>query len=181
MSLTVAESAAGIAGRIVVVRGQRVLLDTDLAALFGVTTSSFNQSVRRNRRRFPLDFMFRVTTAEWASLRSQFVILDRGRGQYRKYAPVAFTEHGALMAATILNSPRAVEMTVYIVRAFVKLREILSTNADLAQKLAELEKSIATLDARSRRQFAEVYSAIRALMTQPERPSKPIGFTAPIR
>jgi hypothetical protein len=85
------------------------------------------------------------------------------------------------MAATILNSPRAVEMTVYIVRAFVKLREVLSTNVELARKLTELEKSIATLDARSRRQFAEVYAAIRALMTEPERPSKPIGFTAPIR
>jgi hypothetical protein len=181
MSLPVAESAAGIARRIVIVRRQRVLLDSDLAALFGVTTSAFNQSVRRNRRRFPDDFMFRVTAGEWVSLRSQFVILDRGRGRYRKYLPVAFTEHGALMAATILNSPRAVEMTVYIVRAFVKLREVLSTNVELARKLTELEKSIATLDARSRRQFAEVYAAIRALMTEPERPSKPIGFTAPIR
>jgi len=180
MSQPLAESAAGIARRIVVARGQRVLLDSDLAALFAVTTSAFNQSVKRNRRRFPPDFMFRVTIAEWASLRSQIVILEKGRGRYSKYPPLAFTEHGALMAATILNSPRAVEMTVYIVRAFVKLREILSTNAGLAQKLAELEKSISTLDARSRRQFAEVYAAIRALITQPERPSKPIGFTASI-
>jgi hypothetical protein len=181
MTSQAAESAAVIARKIVIVRNQRALLDSDLAALFGVTTSAFNQSVRRNRRRFPADFMFRLTADEWASLRSQIVILDGGRGRYRKYLPVAFTEHGAIMAATILNSTRAVEMTVYVVRAFVKLRELLTSNTELARKLEELEKSIGVLDARTRRQFEEVYQAIRALMRQPDPPSKPIGFTAPIR
>lgn len=94
--------------------------------------------------------------------------------------PLAFTEHGAIMAATILNSPRAVEMTVYVVRAFVKLRELLASNTELARKLEALEKSVATLDVRTRRQFEEVYSAIRALMTPPGVKSRPIGFTAKI-
>jgi hypothetical protein len=92
--------------------------------------------------------------------------------------PLAFTEHGAIMAATVLNSPRAVEMSVYVVRAFVKLREVLASNTELARKLMELEKSVATLDARTRKQFEEVYAAIRALMTPPTLKSRPIGFTA---
>ncbi len=93
---------------------------------------------------------------------------------------MAFTEHGAIMAATVLNSPRAVEMTVYVVRAFLKLRELLASNVDLARKLAELEKSVTSLDARTRRQFEEVYAAILALTRQPDPPSRPIGFTAPV-
>jgi ORF6N domain len=107
---------------ILVFRGQRVLLDAELAALYGVTTKRFNEQVRRNRERFPEDFMFQLTPEESASLRSQFATLEGGRGQHRKYLPYAFTEHGAIMAATILNSPQAVEMSVYVVRAFVQLR-----------------------------------------------------------
>lgn len=167
-----------IAERIVVLRGQRVLLDTDLAALYGVKTKAFNQAVRRNRTRFPADFMLEITAKEWTSLRSQFVTLESSRGQHRKYPPLAFTEHGAIMAATVLNSPRAVEMSVYVVRAFVKLREVLTSNTELARKLEALEKSVATLDARTRRQFEEVYAAIRALMTPAPAKSRPIGFTA---
>jgi hypothetical protein len=136
--------------------------------------------VRRNQRRFPADFLLEITTEEWASLRSQIVILDKGRGRYSKFPPLAFTEHGAMMVATVLNSPRAVEMSVYVVRAFVKLRELLASNAGLSRKLEALEKSVATLDARTRRQFEEVYGAIRALMTPPGVKSKPIGFTAKI-
>jgi phage regulator Rha-like protein len=113
---------------------------------------------------FPPDFVVQLTEAEAASLRSQIATLKTGRGQHRKYTPLAFTEHGAIMAATILNSPRAVEMSVYVVRAFVKLREVLASHAELARKLETLEKSVASLDANTRRQFEEVYGAILSLM-----------------
>ena len=169
--------SAGIAERILVLRGQRVLLDADLAALYGVTPKRLNEQVRRNRARFPVDFMFQLDINELRSLRSQFATLNRGRGRHRKYVPTAFTEHGAIMAATVLNSPRAVEMSVYVVRAFVKLRQALASNTELARKLEALEKSVATLDARTRRQFEEVYAAIRALMAPPAVKSRPIGFT----
>jgi ORF6N domain-containing protein len=118
--------------RIFVVRGQRVLLDSDLADLAeldGVKTLRLNEQVRRNADRFPDDFLLRLTNQEVASIRSHFAILKSGRGQHRKYPPLAFTEHGAVMAATILSSPRAAAMSVYIVRAFVRLRSMLETNA----------------------------------------------------
>jgi hypothetical protein len=108
-----------IAQSILILRGQRVLLDSELAARYGVTTKRFNEQVKRNLDRFPADFMFQIAVAESASLRSHFATLETGRGQHRKYLPYAFTEHGAIMAAMILNSPRAVEMSVYVVRAFV--------------------------------------------------------------
>jgi predicted AAA+ superfamily ATPase len=141
-----------------------VLLDSDLAALYGVTTKRFNEQVRRNRERFPMDFLMQLTDSEAESSRSQNATLNAGRGHNVKYLPLAFTEHGAIMAATILNSPRAVEMSVYVVRAFVKLRDVLASHADLARKLEIVEKSLANLDADTRRQFQEVYGAILALM-----------------
>jgi len=162
------------------VRGQRVLLDAELAALYEITTRTLNQAVRRNMSRFPADFMLKISANEWISLRSQIVILNGGRGQHRKYPPLAFTEHGAFMAAAILNSPRAVEMSVYVVRAFVRVRELLASNTELARKLEELEKSVKTLDARARKQFEKVYAAIRALMTPAPAKSRPIGFIAEI-
>lgn len=174
------DDPVGIAQRILVLRGQRVLLDADLAVLYGVSPKRLNEQVKRNRARFPEDFAFQLEINELRSLRSQIATLDKGRGRHRKYAPTAFTEHGAIMAATVLNSPRAVEMSVYVVRAFVKLREVLASNTELARKLEALEKSVATLDARTRRQFEEVYSAIRALMTPPVPKPRPIGFTADI-
>jgi phage regulator Rha-like protein len=119
---------------ILILRGHRVLPDTALAALYGVTTKRFNEQVRRNAKRFPADFMFQLTGEELDSLRSHFATLKLGRGQHRKYLPFVFTEHGAIMAATILNSPRAVEMSVYIVRAFVQLREMLASNKELAHR-----------------------------------------------
>lgn len=115
-----AVAASHVASQIHVVRGYRVLLDSDLAALYGIETKAFNQAVRRNIRRFPADFLLRLSEVETDSLRSQFVTLKTGRGKHRKYMPLAFTEHGAIMAAMILNSPRAVEMSVYLVLAFVK-------------------------------------------------------------
>ena len=172
------DDPVGIAQRILVLRGQRVLLDADLAILYGVTPKRLNEQVKRNRAKFPEDFTFQLTTPEFHSLRSQIATLDRGRGRHRKYAPLAFTEHGAIMAATVLNSPRAVEMSVYVVRAFVKLREVLASNIEFARKLEALEKSVATLDARTRKQFEEVYAAIRALMAPPEPKARPIGVTA---
>ena len=114
-----------VSQRICVIRGQRVLLDSDLAALYGVKTLRLNEQVRRNSDRFPEDFVFRLTNQDLASLRSQFAILKTGRGQHRKYPPLAFTEHGALRAATIRNSPPAAANSVYIVRAFVRLRPML--------------------------------------------------------
>ena len=170
---------AGIAQRIFVVRGQRVLLDSDLAELYGVRTARLNQQVRRNRKRFPEDFAFQLGINE---LRDSWLQFATSSKKFRgpKRPPLAFTEHGAIMAATVLNSPRAVEMSVYVVRAFVKLREVLASNTELAGKLAALEKSVATLDAKTRRQFEEVYGAIRALMAPPAAKSRPIGFTADV-
>ena len=174
-SPTRADDPTGIAQRILVLRGQRVLLDADLAELYGVSTSRLNQQVRRNRKRFPADFIFQITNQELANLMLQFATSSWGG---TRKPPVAFTEHGAIMAATVLSSPRAVEMSVYVVRAFVKLRQVLASNVELAQKLETLEKTVATLDAKTRRQFEEVYMAIRALMTPPAAKRRPIGFTA---
>lgn len=167
-----------IADSILVIRGHRVLLDTALAELFGVTTKRFNEQVRRNLGRFPADFMFQLDPKEADALRSQFATSKpMGRGG-RRYRPYAFTEHGAIMVATVLNSRQAVEMSVYVVRAFVKLRELFTANRDLAGKLAALERSILALDLKTQRQFREVYETIRALMASPPPKRRPIGFTA---
>lgn len=154
-----------------------MLLDSDLAELYGVSTARLNQQVRRNQGRFPPDFMFRCDINE---IRGNLLQFATGSQKHRdpRRPPAAFTEHGAIMAATVLNSLRAVEMSVYVVRAFVKLRQILASNTDLARKLEVLEKSMATLDARTRKQFEEVYGAIRALMKPVVPTSRPIGFTA---
>ena len=133
-----------------------------------------------NRQRFPTDFLFEVTAEEFSSLMLQNATSKRGRGGRRKL-PLAFTEHGAIMAATVLNSPRAVEMSIYVVRAFVKLRELLASNKDLARKLAALERSLVALDLKTRRQFKEVYEAIRALMNPPQPKRRSIGFTADLK
>lgn len=163
--------APDITPQIRVVRGQRVLLDFDLAALYGVATKALNQAVRRNIERFPPDFLLQLTDSETLSSRSQFVTLNKGRGHNVKYLPLAFTEHGAIMAAMILNSPRAVEMSVYVVRAFVQLRQMLASNAGPARKLEALERSVATLDADTRKQFDQVYEAILGLMgSAPRKP-----------
>jgi hypothetical protein len=179
--------------RIATVRGQRVLLDTDLAALYDVPTKRFNEAVKRNLAKFPADFMLQLTAEEWAALRSQFATLNAagtvattGRGQHRKYLPYAFTEHGAIMAATLLSSPRAIEVSVYVVRAFVRMREMATTHADLAKRLAELEdKTDAlainhdTFSRNTRNQLKDVFDALRQLMTPPDPPKRPIGFITP--
>jgi hypothetical protein len=166
---------------ILVLRGHKVLLDAELAALYGVSTKRFNEQVRRNRKRFPADFMFQLTAEESRGLRSHFATLKSGRGQHRKYAPYAFTEHGAIMAATILNSPRAIEMSVYVVRAFVQLRELLGSNRELARRFAQLEarldKKLTDHDAA----IAAILSAIRELMNPPAPKRRSIGFTADLQ
>jgi hypothetical protein len=155
---------------ILLIRGQKAMLDEALAALYGVEVKVLNQAVRRNTDRFPADFMFQLTAAETALLRSQFVTLKAGRGQHRKYQPYAFTEQGVAMLSSVLRSKRAVHVNIEIMRAFVQLRRILSSHADLARKLAALEKKY---DA----QFKAVFDAIRELMTPPELPKKRrIGF-----
>ena len=159
-------------------RGRKVLLDAELAALYGVTTKRLNEQVRRNRERFPTDFMFELTAQEAAALRSQFATLKSGRGQHRKYLPYAFTEHGAIMAASVLNSPCALEMSVYVVRAFVQLREILASNHELAKRLDQLEAGIQKKLTAHDDAIAAILSAIRELMNPPAPSRRPIGFTA---
>lgn len=155
---------------ILLIRGHRVILDSVLAALYGVTTKRLNEQVRRNRERFPDDFLLQLTPAEYARLRSQIATLKTGRGQHRKYRPYVFTEHGALMAATVLNSPVAVKVSIQVVRTFVRLRKLLASNADLARKLAALERKYDV-------QFKVVFEAIRELM-EPDEPesARRIGF-----
>lgn len=175
--------------RIATARGHRVLLDSDLAALYEVETKRFNEAVRRNLAKFPADFMFQLTADEWAALRSQFATLNAapgGRGQHRKFLPYAFTEHGAIMAANLLSSPRAIEVSVYVVRAFVRMRELAATHGDLAKRLAELEEktealamSHDTFSRNTRNQLKQVFDALRELMTPPDPPKRPIGFVTP--
>ncbi|MHB8743946.1 MAG: ORF6N domain-containing protein [Sulfuricaulis sp.] len=158
---------------ILLVRGQKVLLDADLATLYGVTTKRLNEQVRRNRERFPEDFVFPLAPDEYEALRSQIATLKPGRGQHRKYLPYVFTEHGAIMAAAVLNTPRAVEMSLYVVRTFVQLREMLASNKELTRKLNELERKLGAHD----QAIANILSAIRELMSPPEPPKKRmIGF-----
>ena len=167
-------------------RGQRVILDTDLAALYGVETKRFNEQVKRNGARFPVDFMFQLTAEEAESLRSQIATLKAGRGQHRKYLPYVFTEHGAIMAAMVLNSPRAVEVSIHVVRAFVRLREAAVVHQDLARQLAELQdktESLAmshdTFSRNTRNQLRQVFDTLRELTTPPEPAKRPIGFVTP--
>jgi len=128
--------------RILTIREQKVVLDSDLAAIYGVTTGRFNEAVKRNAKRFPEDFSFVLSPEENAVLKSQIAILKKGRGRHRKYFPRVFTEHGALMAASILNSERAVAMSVYVIRAFVELRDRLTANTAILKRLAEIDREL---------------------------------------
>lgn len=167
-----------IARAILMVRGHKVLLDEDLAALYGVQTRRLNEQVRRNLARFPADFMFQLTDEEYAALISQIATSKPGRGGRRKL-PLAFTEHGAIMAAAVLNSPRAIEVSVYVVRAFVQLRELLAGHAQLAQRLDELETRIEQRLTTHDQAIAGILQAIRELMQPPQPRKRPIGFVAP--
>ena len=180
------------------IRGERVILDSDLAAIYGVSVKALNQAIKRNAERFPEDFVFRLTRSEFEdSLRSQFVtsysrsqiatlkspseydslrsqiVISKGRGG-RRYSPYAFTEHGAIMAANVLNSKQAVQMSVFVVRAFVKLREVLATHKQLADKLTELECKVGTHD----KAIVSIIAAIRGLTEPTRRKARAIGFRA---
>ena len=163
-------SRHGINDRVLVIRGQRVMLDADLAELYGVTTKRFNEQVKRNLARFPLEFMFQLTAVEKKEVVANCDHLDKLK--FSPHLPYAFTEHGAIMAATILNSPKAVEMSVFVVRAFVELREWLSTHRELAEKLEHLERKVSSHD----QALAGVIDAIRQLMSPPQPKKRPIGF-----
>jgi len=153
------------------IRGQKVVLDKDLAALYGVPTFRFNEAIKRNHSRFPEDFVFQLTREEVAGLTSQIAMSKPGRGG-RRTLPYAFTEHGAVMAATVLNSPRAVEMSIFVVRAFVSLRNMLSTHNEMNLKLVEMESKIDRHDGDIR----SLFEAIHELMAPPEQPRRRIGF-----
>ena len=167
---TLMDPVDAVSKHIIVVRGQRVMLDYVLAKLYGVTTKQLNQQLKRNRSRFPSDFAFQLTLAEAkniAALRSQFVTLKRG--QHTKHAPHVFTEHGAIMLANVLKSKTAGVAGVYVVRAFVKMRTVLIDYADLSRRIDELETKYDD-------QFQHVFDAIRALIALPPKPQRPIGF-----
>ena len=166
------------------VRGEKVMLDADLAMLYGVTTKALNQAVKRNSQRFPSDFMFQLTKTEHENMRSQIVTsserksLSRSqnvtlkRGQNVKYFPYAFTEQGVAMLSSVLRSSRAVEVNIAIMRTFVQLRRLMDSNADLARKIESLEKKYDE-------QFSVVFAAIKQLITPPEPPRRRIGFHPP--
>jgi hypothetical protein len=154
---------------ILLIRGHRVMLDTDLAILYGVPTKRLNEQVRRNKKRFPSDFMFQLTPEEVERLRSQIATLKPGRGQHRKYSPHAFTEQGVAVLSSVLHSERAIQVNIAIMRAFVQLREMIGSNKTLARRLNELEKKYDS-------QFRAVFEAIRELMTEPQQKTKRIGF-----
>ena len=158
--------------KIYLIRGQKIILDNDLADLYGVSIRVLNQAVKRNLNRFPEDFMFQLTKEEDESLRSQFVILKRERGKHRKYLPHAFTEQGIAMLSGVLSSDRAVHVNIAIMRAFVKLREMISLNKELAHKLMQLERKIEKHDT----EIKVIFDAIRQLMATPEPKEKKIGF-----
>lgn len=155
---------------ILLIRGQRVMLDADLAMLYGVTTKRLNEQVKRNRERFPGRFLFRLTSDEKAEVVANCDHLEKLR--FSPVLPYAFTEYGAIMAATVLNSQRAIQVSIYVVEAFVRFREVLTLNRELAQKFAELESKFKTHD----RQIQAIFEAIRQLMNPPESPRKEIGF-----
>ena len=162
-----------VASRILVIRGEKVMIDADLAELYGVATKALNQAVKRNSERFPDEFMFQLSQTEKDEVVTNCDHLVRLK--FSKTLPYAFTEHGALMVATVLNTQRAVEISLYVVRAFVKLRELLASNKELAAKLNELEHKLESHD----QAIAGLINAIRELMRPPEIKQRPIGFVTP--
>ena len=166
---------------ILLIRGQKVMIDSDLAELYGVPTKRLNEQVKRNRERFPLDFMFQLTTDEKVEVVANCDHLNKLK--FSKALPFVFAEHGAMMAGFMLNSAHAVEMSVYVVRAFVRLREVLASNRELALRLDDLEEKTEALALNhenfahnTRAQLKQVFEAIRQLMTPPDPPKRPIGF-----
>ena len=174
---TVPLSIEEIAQRILIVRGKRVLLDADLAAFYGVTTKRFNEQVKRNLARFPEDFMFQLNAAEFGVLRSQFATSSLKGASHGgcRYAPQAFTEHGAIMAAMVLNSARATEISVQVMRAFIELRNLVAGNKELASKLKRLERKVDSHD----QAITGLIDSMRQLLAPPDPKKRPIGFVIP--
>jgi len=158
-----------VASRIHFVRGQKVMLDSDLAALYGVETRVLNQQVKRNVERFPVEFMFQLTEIEWENLMSQIATSSWGG---RRKMPFVFTEHGAVMLASVLKSKQAVDASIFVVRAFIKLREFLNSHKELAKKIDELE-------GKYDKRFQAVFEAIKQLVQKENKPRKPFGFQIP--
>jgi hypothetical protein len=174
MAKTAMVVASKVDSKIFVLRGQRVILDRDLAELYGVQVRHLNQQAKRNAKRFPPAFRFQLSPHEWKILRSQNVISSEGHGGTR-YLPYAFTEHGAIMAATVLNSERAIEMSVFVVLAFVRMRRAIAGNRNVLTKLGELERRLEGHDT----DIQDLMNAIRELMSPPEPTRTRIGFDAP--
>lgn len=173
MAKTAIVAAKKVDSRILALRGHRVILDADLAELYGVQVRHLNQQVKRNAKRFPPAFRFQLSAQEFEILRSQNVISSEGHGGTR-YRPYAFTEHGAIMAATVLNSERAIEMSVFVVLAFVRMRRAIAANRQVLAKLAEVERRLETHDA----DIQGLMDAIRELINPPDPPRRRIGFEA---
>ncbi len=170
MSKTTLVSSPVIGRSIHWIRNERVMLDADLARIYGVTVKRLNEQVRRNSSRFPADFMFRLTKSEWEILRSQNATLRfAGHGTHRKYLPMVFTEHGAIMLANVLNSKVATQASIQVVRAFVRLRELATEHVDIVRKIDAMEKKYD-------RHFRVVFDAIRELMEPPATSKRRIGF-----
>lgn len=166
-----AVSIDALTRRIHLIRGHKVMLDSDLAGLYEVPTKRLNEQVRRNRARFPADFVFQLSAIEAANLRSQIATSSYGG---RRHAPWVFTEHGAIMAAAVLNSRRAIQASIFVVRAFVRLRDLVSPHKLLAAKLRELERAVSGQGA----DIAQIFEVLRKLMAEPPSNRRGIGFTA---
>ena len=176
MSKTAIVLAKRVGSKILILRNQKVILDTDLAELYGVPVKRLNEQLKRNPQRFPRDFLFTLTREEYKHLRSQNATSSSAHGG-RRYLPHAFTEHGAIMAATVLNSKRAIEMSVFVVRAFVQMRQSLVVNQHVVSKLSELEARLDSHDA----EIQDLVDAIRELLTPLPANKRQIGFEAPAR
>ncbi len=162
-----------VINKIYIIRGQKVMLDRDLAELYGVETKMFNRQVKRNIERFPKDFMFQLTREETNSLRYQIGTLENlGRGQHTKYLPYAFTEQGVSMLSGVLNSTIAIQVHIQIIRVFTKMKEMLLTNKDILLKLEQLEKDVKT----NKKDIAIIFEALKQLLNPPKEPRRRIGF-----
>ena len=170
-NLPITISDERIINRIFLVRRRKVMSDSDLAELYGVKTFVLNQAVRRNIERFPDDFMFQLTREEYKSLRSQFVILESGRGQHKKYLPRVFTEQGVAMLSSVLRSRRAIQVNIQIIRTFTRLRELMASHEELRRKIEELEK-------KSDQRFKTIFELIKNLLDEKVKPRAKIGFSA---
>jgi hypothetical protein len=172
-TMSASRKIANVESAIYLIRGQRVMLDSDLAEIYAVTTRQLNQQLKRNRKRFPQDFAFQLSSLEFKRLMSQIVTSKTGRGGRRK-RPWVFTEHGAIMLAAVLNSDIAVQASVRVVRAFVRLREMVAANAQLAAKLEELERRLDSHD----EAIVDLFAALKRLLEPEAKPKREIGFHA---